>query len=134
MSAYLSTCHTAWESLNMKWIVMWYWNTFIFLWLFKNWIFCGNEDSDCALVGYDAVCLLCKYQHFEVIYCLHLCSCGMFRPTYNVAWCHNPCDHSLNTYCLVPLRNFICVELESKLKLTKNSTVKDYVLHVNAIA
>lgn len=70
-------------------------------------------------------CLLRKYQHFEVMYYLCLWSCGMFRLTYHVAWCHKPCDHSLNTYCLVPLRDFICVELEAKLKLTWNSTVKD---------
>lgn len=56
-------------------------------------------------------CLLCGYQHFEVMYCLHLCSCGMFGPTYHVAWCHNPCDHSLNTYCHVTLRDFVGVEL-----------------------
>jgi len=63
-------------------------------------------------------CLLCKYHHFEVIYCLQLCSCGMFGPTYHVAWCYNPCDHSLNIYCHVTLRDFVGMELEAKLILT----------------
>jgi hypothetical protein len=52
------------------------------------------------------------------MYCLHLCTCELLGPTYHVAWCHNPCDHSLNTYCHENLRNFIGVELETKLLKT----------------